>query len=93
LYLLLGTRIRKYIYNQCIGAHLHSYPCNDECFYLRLLLVNVRGPTSFQFLRTGNGELCATYREACQHLRLLEDDVHWDHTLADAVISSTLHQI
>ena len=51
---------------------------NDECFYLRLLLVNVPGPTSFQFLRKIDGELCVTYREACQRLHLLEDDVHWD---------------
>jgi hypothetical protein len=45
---------------------------------LRLLLVNVPGPTSFQFLGNVDGELCATYREACQHLHLLEDDVHSD---------------
>ncbi|KAF2903264.1 hypothetical protein ILUMI_02924 [Ignelater luminosus] len=76
-----------------LGRIYTVHPNNDECFYLRLLLVNVRGPTSFQSLRTVNGELCATYREACQRLHLLEDDVHWDHTLADAVISSTSHQI
>lgn len=32
-------------------------------------------------------------REACQRLRLLENDTHWDCTLADAVISSHPHQI
>jgi hypothetical protein len=53
---------------------------------LRLLLVNVRGPTSFQQLRTVDGVLCGTYREACQHLGLLENDTHWEHTLKDAVI-------
>ncbi|KAF2898048.1 hypothetical protein ILUMI_08127 [Ignelater luminosus] len=46
-------------------------------------------PNNYEF----NGEFCATYREACQRLHLLEDDVHWDHTLADAVISSISHQI
>ncbi|EFN61253.1 Uncharacterized ATP-dependent helicase YHR031C, partial [Camponotus floridanus] len=76
-----------------LGRIYTVHPRNDECFYLRLLLVNVRGPNSFQFLRTVDGELCATYREACQRLHLLEDDVHWDHTLADAVISSTSQQI
>lgn len=76
-----------------LGRIYTIHPSNDECFYLRLLLVNVHGPTSFEFLRTVNGELCATYREACQRLHLLEDDIHWDHTLADAVISSTAHQI
>ncbi|XP_044592333.1 uncharacterized protein LOC123270358 [Cotesia glomerata] len=76
-----------------LGRIYTVHPNNNECFYLRLLLINVRGPTSFQSLRTVNGELCATYREACQRLNLLEDDNHWDYTLADAVISSTAHQI
>lgn len=71
-----------------LGRVYTVHPNNPECFYLRLLLVNVRGPTSFENLRTVNGELCATYREACQRLNLLEDDSHWDDTLADAVISS-----
>ena len=53
------------------------HPRNDECFYLRLLLECVPGQTSFQYLRNVNGELYATYREACQRLHLL-DDVHWD---------------
>lgn len=61
-----------------LGRVYTVHPCNDECFYLRLLLVNVRGPTSFQSLRTVNGVLCTTYREACQLLGLLEDDNHWD---------------
>lgn len=76
-----------------LGRIYTVHPSNDECFYLRLLLVNVRGPTSFQHLRTVNGELCGTYREACQRLRLLENDTHWDYTLRDAVISSNAHQI
>jgi len=76
-----------------LGRIYTVHPSNDECFYLRLLLVNVRGATSFQSLRTVDGELCTTYREACQCLHLLEDDIHWDHTLADAVIFSSAHQI
>ncbi|XP_050065709.1 uncharacterized protein LOC126554705 [Aphis gossypii] len=76
-----------------IGRIYSVHPSNDECFYLRLLLVNVRGPTSFQQLRTVDGELCVSYREACQRLQLLENDAHWDQTLNDAVISSHAHQI
>lgn len=60
---------------------------------MRLLLVNVVGPRSFQELRTVNGHLCETYREACEHLSLLENDAHWDSTLHDASISSSPHQI
>lgn len=76
-----------------IGRIYSVHPKHDECFYLRLLLVNVRGPTSFQHLRTVNGELCETYREACHRLQLLENDAHWDQTLNDGVISSKANQI
>lgn len=64
-----------------------------ECFYLRLLLINVKGPTSFEYLRTVNGILYDTYHDACRELHLLEDDNHWDLTLADAALSSSPHQI
>ncbi|GFW35090.1 helitron_like_N domain-containing protein [Trichonephila clavipes] len=37
-----------------------------------------------QDLRTVNGQLCATYLQACQELNLLEKDAHWDTALADA---------
>ncbi|XP_043259365.1 uncharacterized protein LOC122403185 [Colletes gigas] len=66
---------------------------NAECFYLRLLLVNVRGPTSFESLRTVDGVLCPTYRDACQRLQLLENDTHWDMTLADAIMCAPANQI
>ncbi|KAE9523172.1 hypothetical protein AGLY_016405 [Aphis glycines] len=69
------------------------HPRQDECFYLRLLLVNVRGPTYFNSLRTVDGVLCTTFREACQCLNLLENDSHWDLTLADATVSAPANQI
>lgn len=76
-----------------LGRVYTVHPNNAECFHLRLLLINVLGPTSFQNLRTIDGRLCETYREACQRLNLLEDDLHWDVTLADASISAHPHQI
>ncbi|RVE42412.1 hypothetical protein evm_012949 [Chilo suppressalis] len=76
-----------------LGRMYTVHPRNDECFYLRLLLVNVRGPKSFAHLKTVNGLQCQTYREACQLLGLLENDSHWDLTLADSVVSSNAYQI
>lgn len=76
-----------------IGRIYTVHPNNAECFYLRLLLVNVNGPKSFQQLRTVNGHLCQTYREACQLLHLLEDDTHCDSTLHDASTSTHPQQI
>ncbi|GFQ84334.1 ATP-dependent DNA helicase [Trichonephila clavata] len=54
---------------------------------------NVRGPTSFQELKTVNGHVCATFREACQKLNLLENDAHWDISLADASNTGQPQQI
>lgn len=76
-----------------MGRLYTVHPNSLECYYLRLLLVNVIGAHSFQNLRTVNGNLCETYREACQQLNLLENDAHWDLTLYDASIASSPHQI
>ena len=51
---------------------------------MRLLLHNVRGPTSFESLKHVDGYQCATFHEACIRLDLLASDIHWKHTLQDA---------
>ncbi|CAE1140616.1 unnamed protein product [Acanthosepion pharaonis] len=40
-------------------------PSRQECFYLRLILHEVSDPTSYNNIRTVNGVLCDTFREAC----------------------------
>jgi hypothetical protein len=57
---------------------------DTERFCLRLLLLHVSGATSFEDLRTQNGELCDTFKEAAQKLGLFNDDATWDHTLMEA---------
>lgn len=86
--------------NELLQGVIRCFKCNDfnhvmaeKCFYLRLLLVNVCGPTSSKSLQTVNGVLCPTYRDACQRLQLLENDTHWDMTLADAIMCATANQI
>ncbi|GFX96455.1 ATP-dependent DNA helicase [Trichonephila clavipes] len=79
--------------SDALGRLYTVHPNNTECFYLRLLLINIRGPISFQDLRTVNGQLCATYRQACQELNLLENDAHWDTALADASNTARPQQI
>ena len=67
-----------------IGRIYTVNPNKHECFFLRLLLVNVPGPTSFEYLRTVNGTIHNTYRSACQALNLLENYQHWDNCINDA---------
>jgi hypothetical protein len=76
-----------------LGRLYTVHPKQYECFFLRLLLVNVPGPTYFEFLRTVNGQKFNTYQDACRELQLLEDDNHWDLTLADAALTSTPNSI
>ncbi|CAF4927184.1 unnamed protein product [Pieris macdunnoughi] len=61
--------------------------------FIRRMMVHVRGPTSFESLRTIKGIVCPTFRAACQELNLLENDTHWDTTIAEAIISASPSQI
>jgi hypothetical protein len=72
-----------------LGRVYTVHPNNFECFFLRLLLHTVRGPTSFVALRTVNGRVCATFREACQLHGLLEDDQQWDATMSEAAAAQS----
>ncbi|CAE1278177.1 unnamed protein product [Acanthosepion pharaonis] len=62
-------------------------PSRQEYFYLRFLLHEVSGPTSYKNLRTVNGVLYDTFREACLSRGLLEDNSHWDAIMAEGALS------
>lgn len=76
-----------------IGRVYTVHPKNAECFFLRLLLHQIRGPTCFEDVKTVDNYICETYREACQRLGLLENDNHWDFALQEAVQTATAEQI
>ncbi|XP_031333941.1 uncharacterized protein LOC116163953 [Photinus pyralis] len=79
--------------SDALGRLYTVHPNMAECYYLRLLLITVRGPTSFHSLRTVNGVLCESYRDACQHLHLLENDEHWDNSLHEASLTASSYQM
>ena len=68
-------------------------PTAGERFHLRMLLMVVRGPTSFDDLKTVDGEVCETFHEACLKRGLLEDDGEWDICLQDAAEIQTGSQL
>ena len=57
---------------------------DEERFYLRLLLLHVPGATTFEFLRTFDGNLCETFKAAAMARGLLESDEECDRCLTDA---------
>ncbi|XP_070203407.1 uncharacterized protein [Littorina saxatilis] len=75
--------------SDALGRVYTVHPHNAECFYLRLLLHSLQGPTSFQNLRTVDDQVCSTYKQACQLRGLLEDDAHWNSTLEEAAATQT----
>ncbi|CAH9123552.1 unnamed protein product [Cuscuta epithymum] len=56
---------------EVIGRLVTVNPMEGERYYLRLLLSNVRGPTSFVDLKSVGSDAMATYRAAAERLGLL----------------------
>jgi hypothetical protein len=57
-----------------LGRVFTVNPRQTECFYLRLLLINVTGPLSFQNKRKVNGQQYPTYKDVYNALGFLEDN-------------------
>ena len=67
-----------------IGRMFYVGPTAGERFYLRTLLMVVRGPKSFEDLKTVDGRTYETFHEACLRRGLLEDDGEWEICLQEA---------
>ena len=72
-----------------IGRMYFASPASGERFYLRTLLTVAKGVTSFQDLRTVDGILCPTFKEACLARGLLQDDQEWKQCLQEAADMQT----
>uniref|UniRef100_A0A915KJQ2 Uncharacterized protein n=1 Tax=Romanomermis culicivorax TaxID=13658 RepID=A0A915KJQ2_ROMCU len=58
-------------------------PVNRELFCVRILLFNVKGPTSFEELRTVDGKVYESFEGACAARNLLDNDepgIYWTTT-------------
>ncbi|XP_021756039.1 uncharacterized protein LOC110721203 isoform X1 [Chenopodium quinoa] len=67
-----------------VGRLAFVFPAEGERFFLRLLLLNVRSPTSFEDLRTVNGCVYPTFQEAALKRGLIEADDTTNSTMAEA---------
>ena len=76
-----------------IGRMHYIPPTAGERFYLRTLLTAVRGPQSFEELRTFEGTIYPTFHDACVARGLLEDDGEWNQCLEDASTMQTGKQL
>ncbi|XP_065660139.1 uncharacterized protein LOC136084032 [Hydra vulgaris] len=82
------------------GANRYSYVdipyhfvFDDKHCNGRLLLLQAKGAKSWEDLRTVNGIVLETFREACVFNGLLQDDTEWQNTLSEAVLTRMPKQI
>ena len=67
-----------------IGRLYSIHPTQIELYALRLLLNHVRGPTSYEDLRTVNGITHKTFQDAAIALKLVKDDMIWIECMMEA---------
>jgi hypothetical protein len=80
-----GTPTSRIQVGRIVSAHL----AEGERYYLRVLLNHVTGATSYDDLKTVNGEILPTFREAAERRGLIEGD----NTLDDSLTESTLYEM
>lgn len=76
-----------------IGRLYYVHPSVGERYYLRMLLMVVKGAQSYEDLRTYNGITYSTFREACNARGLLGSDQEWYSAFDEAATWATSSQL
>ncbi|XP_035840344.1 uncharacterized protein LOC110907032 [Helianthus annuus] len=74
----------KRIMGKTIGRIHCVNPSMGEAYFLRILLNKVVGPKSFEEIRTVNGQVFPTFRDACYARDLLDDDKEYIEAIKEA---------
>jgi hypothetical protein len=69
-----------------IGRMYMVSPLDGERYYLRLLLLHVKGACNYEDLKAHDTIQYSTFKEACLARGLLEDDQEWYKTMDEAVL-------
>jgi hypothetical protein len=76
-----------------IGRLYYVNLVEGERFYLRMLLMIVKGATSYEDIKTYNSILYQTFKEACAARGLLSDDNEWYKAFDEVVNWATSSQL
>lgn len=76
-----------------IGRLHYVHPSAGERYYLRMLLLTVKGATSYEHLRFHNRRYHRTFKEACRSRGLLGDDQEWYNAFDEAAAWATSAQL
>ncbi|XP_052626798.1 uncharacterized protein LOC128133416 [Lactuca sativa] len=84
VWILNGRFWKRRKVGKAIGR-IHSVsPKLGEAYFLRILLNKAKGPTSFDDIRTVNGQTHSSFRDACYALGLLDDDKEYIDAIKEA---------
>ena len=72
-----------------IGRLHYVHPSAGERYYLRMLLLTVKGSLSFKNLQYHNGVQYSTFKEACRSRGLIGDDHEWYEAFNEAASWAT----
>jgi hypothetical protein len=76
-----------------IGRMYYVHPASGELYYLRMLLMIVKGATNYADVRTFNGHVYCTFRATCEARGLLEGDNEWILLFDEAIVSASAYQL
>ncbi|KAL8152838.1 hypothetical protein V2J09_010598 [Rumex salicifolius] len=76
-----------------IGRIYHASPGSGERYYLRIMLNHVKGPTCYEDIRTVDGIVYPTFREACYALGLLDDEKEYIDGIMEASFWGSTHYL
>jgi hypothetical protein len=76
-----------------IGRLYYVHPSVGERYFLRMLLLVVRGAQSYEDVRRYNGVLYPTFKLACSARGLLGDDKEWYDAFDEAAAWATLRSL
>jgi hypothetical protein len=76
-----------------IGRIYFVHPSCGERYYLRMLLLVVKGAQIYELLRTYNGNIYPTFKEACNARALLSNDQEWHSSFDEAACWATSNQL
>ncbi|WOH11486.1 hypothetical protein DCAR_0830973 [Daucus carota subsp. sativus] len=76
-----------------VGRLSEVHPTAGDLLYLRMLLMRKKGCTKFEDIRTVDGVLYNTFKDACGAMGLLQNDKQWHDALKENAHSSFPHQI
>ncbi len=76
-----------------IGCMYYAHPTLGERYYLRMLLNCIKGATSDEHLRTVDGIVHNTFKDACITLGLLVKDNDWHQALEEASVWASGRQL